>query len=201
MTTPLLHGVVVCHGELGPALVTAVEDISGIRGVLVPVSNSGCDRGQLEDRIVAAVDGRPSVVFVDMPSGSCLFAAARRLSGTSGARLVTGVNLGRIFGGSGGVGAHARVAGVHPDIDGGGVARGDTAVDGACARPCGGELDAKTVARVGAREEAARAHGHHVAGGGASRDLEVEHERHGRRGIDRHGERRRAIGQLARDRV
>lgn len=93
MTAPLLHGVVVCHGELGRALVTAVEDISGIRGALVPVSNSGCDRGQLEERIVTAVDGRPSVVFVDMPSGSCLFAAVRRLSGTSGARLVTGVNL------------------------------------------------------------------------------------------------------------
>jgi mannose/fructose-specific phosphotransferase system component IIA len=85
--TPLLQGVVVCHGELGRALVAAVEEISGIRGALVPVSNQGCDRGQLEERIVAAV------VFVDMPSGSCLFAAVRRLSGGSGARLVTGVNL------------------------------------------------------------------------------------------------------------
>lgn len=93
MTVPQLQGVVVCHGELARALVTAVEEISGVHGGLIPVSNTGCDRGQLEERIVAAVDGRPSVVFVDMPSGSCLFAAVRRLSGTSGARLVTGVNL------------------------------------------------------------------------------------------------------------
>ena len=91
--TTLLQGVVVCHGELGRALVAAVEEISGVRGALVPVSNQGCDRGQLEERIVAAVDNRPSVVFVDMPSGSCLFAAVRRLSGTPGTRLVTGVNL------------------------------------------------------------------------------------------------------------
>lgn len=93
MTDPGLHGVVVCHGELGQALVTAVEEISGIRGALVPVSNTGCDRGQLEERIVTAVGGRSSVVFVDMPSGSCLFAAMRRLSGVAGARMVTGVNL------------------------------------------------------------------------------------------------------------
>lgn len=93
MTVPALHGVVVCHGDLAKALVTAVEEISGIRGALIPVSNTGCDRGQLEERIVEAVDGRPAVVFIDMPSGSCLFAAVRRLSGTSDARLVTGVNL------------------------------------------------------------------------------------------------------------
>ncbi len=93
MTVPGLHGVVVCHGDLAKALVLAVEEISGIRGALVPVSNTGCDRGQLEERIVQAVDGRPAVVFIDMPSGSCLFAAVRRLSGTAEACLVTGVNL------------------------------------------------------------------------------------------------------------
>lgn len=85
--------MVVCHGDLGRALVAAVEEISGIQGALVAVTNTGCDRGQLEDRIVAAVDNRPSVVFVDMPSGSCLFAAARRLSGAAGTRVITGVNL------------------------------------------------------------------------------------------------------------
>ncbi len=91
--TVALQGIVVCHGDLGRALVAAVEEISGVQGALVAVTNTGCDRGQLEDRIVAAVDNRPSVVFVDMPSGSCLFAAARRLSGAAGTRLVTGVNL------------------------------------------------------------------------------------------------------------
>ncbi|MBL8987093.1 MAG: hypothetical protein SFV24_06970 [Gemmatimonadales bacterium] len=92
MTAPL-RGVVVCHGELATALVRSVEEITGIRDALVPVSNSGCDRGQLEERIVAAVGNTPAVVFVDMPSGSCLLAAVRRLAGAPGARVVTGVNL------------------------------------------------------------------------------------------------------------
>jgi mannose/fructose-specific phosphotransferase system component IIA len=88
-----LRGVVVCHGTLGPALVASAEEITGVRGVLVAVSNTGCDRDRLEERIVEAVGGQPAVVFVDMPSGSCLFAAARRLAGAPDARVVTGVNL------------------------------------------------------------------------------------------------------------
>lgn len=88
-----LHGVVVCHGDLATALIHAVEQISGVKDAFTPISNTGADRAQLEERIAGAVAGRPSVVFVDMPSGSCLFAAARKLAGTTEARVVTGVNL------------------------------------------------------------------------------------------------------------
>lgn len=88
-----LQGVVVCHGSLAGALVEAVEQVSGVRGVLVPVSNTGCDRGALEERIVAAVGDRPTVVFVDMASGSCLVAALARVRARPDVRVVTGVNL------------------------------------------------------------------------------------------------------------
>jgi mannose/fructose-specific phosphotransferase system component IIA len=88
-----LHGVVVGHGDVAAALIGAVEEISGIRGALAPVSNRGCGRDQLEQRIIDAVAGRPTVVFIDMPSGSCLFAAMRRLKGQPDVAVVTGVNL------------------------------------------------------------------------------------------------------------
>ncbi|MEZ4455980.1 MAG: hypothetical protein R2882_05410 [Gemmatimonadales bacterium] len=88
-----LCGVVVCHGSLGPALVASAEEITGVRGVLAAVSNSDCDRAVLETRIADAVAGRPAVVFVDMPSGSCHFAAAHRLAASQDIRIVTGVNL------------------------------------------------------------------------------------------------------------
>jgi len=88
-----LRGVVVCHGGLAPALVTAVEQITGLTNRLVPVSNSGCDRDSLERHIVEAIDARPAVVFVDMPSGSCLFAALHRLRDEPDVKVVTGVNL------------------------------------------------------------------------------------------------------------
>jgi mannose/fructose-specific phosphotransferase system component IIA len=88
-----LQGVVVCHGSLAGALVDAVEQVSGVRGALVAVSNTGCDRGRLGDRIVTAVGDRATVVFVDMASGSCLVAALARLRSRSDVKVVTGVNL------------------------------------------------------------------------------------------------------------
>ncbi len=88
-----LRGVVVCHGGLAGALVQAAEQISGLGGALVAVSNTGCDREALEDRVLAAVDGHPAVVFVDLPSGSCLFAVLKRLRSEKLVKVVTGVNL------------------------------------------------------------------------------------------------------------
>jgi mannose/fructose-specific phosphotransferase system component IIA len=88
-----LQGVVVCHGTLAAALVHAADQISGLSGALVPVSNTGCDRDTLEERVLAAVNGRPAVVFVDLASGSCLFAVLKRLRSQESVKVVTGVNL------------------------------------------------------------------------------------------------------------
>ncbi|HET9132725.1 MAG TPA: hypothetical protein VFN90_00340 [Gemmatimonadales bacterium] len=88
-----LRGVIVAHGGLAAALVDAVEQIAGAGSGLAAVSNTDCDRGALEDRILAAVGEGPAVVFIDMPSGSCLFAAMRRLQAFPTVRVVTGVNL------------------------------------------------------------------------------------------------------------
>ena len=88
-----LVGVVVCHGSLANALVQAAEQISGVQAVLVAVSNTGCDRETLEQRVLAAVGGRPAVVFVDLSSGSCLFAVLKRLRSEESVKVVTGVNL------------------------------------------------------------------------------------------------------------
>jgi mannose/fructose-specific phosphotransferase system component IIA len=88
-----LQGVVVCHGTLAEALVHAAEQISGLSGVLASVTNTGCDRDTLEERVLAAVNGRPAVVFVDLASGSCLFAVLKRLRTQESVKVVTGVNL------------------------------------------------------------------------------------------------------------
>lgn len=92
MSEPL-RGVVAGHGRVAEALVHAVEEISGVAGALVPVSNADCDRGSLEEKIEAAIGGHPAIVFVDLASGSCLFAALHRLRMHPDARVVTGVNL------------------------------------------------------------------------------------------------------------
>lgn len=88
-----LRGIVVCHGGLAAALVTAVEQITGLTGRLVAVTNTGCDRASLEARLADAIGSAPAVVFVDMPTGSCLFAALHRFRGEPKVKVVTGVNL------------------------------------------------------------------------------------------------------------
>jgi len=88
-----IRGVVVAHGGVAAALVAAAEEISGIHGALVPISNSGLDRDSLERTLLAAVEHQPAVIFVDLPSGSCLFAAMRQRPEQPELRIVTGVNL------------------------------------------------------------------------------------------------------------
>jgi mannose/fructose-specific phosphotransferase system component IIA len=92
MSEPL-RGVVVCHGALAGALVEAAVQISGVGDALTAVSNTGCDRGTLEERVAAAVNVGPAIVFVDLASGSCLFAVLNRLRAMDGVKVVTGVNL------------------------------------------------------------------------------------------------------------
>ena len=89
----LLRGVVVAHGTVAAALIDAAEQISGVTGALTAVSNTGCDRGALEARVVEAVGEAPAVVFVDMAAGSCLTAVLRQLRPREDVRVVTGVNL------------------------------------------------------------------------------------------------------------
>lgn len=81
------------HGALGAALVEAVRGITGQADVLMPVSNTGCDRKVLTERIREAAAGRPAIVFVDLPGGSCYQAAAAVEHDASSIRLVAGVNL------------------------------------------------------------------------------------------------------------
>ena len=88
-----LRGVVVAHGALAQALVDEAERISGQAGVLVPVSNQGGSRDDIEARLTTAVAGRPAVVFVDMPCGSCFFAAMHLAKLAPAVKVVTGVNL------------------------------------------------------------------------------------------------------------
>ena len=88
-----LQGVVVSHAMLAGALVEAVAEITGQADALVPVSNEGCSRAILGERLEEAIRAAPSVVFVDLPGGSCLQAAILYLRTHHDVAVVAGVNL------------------------------------------------------------------------------------------------------------
>ena len=92
MSEPL-RGVIVSHSAVAQALRAAVAAITGNGDAFVPVSNDGCDSGALATRLAEAIDGRPAVLFVDLPGGSCLTTSIRLARGKTDVAVVTGVNL------------------------------------------------------------------------------------------------------------
>ena len=88
-----VQGVIVSHGTLANALLDAVECIVGSDNCLVAVSNEGCGAPLLEERIAAAVNDGPTILFVDMPGGSCFMASAKIQRSRQDLVVLAGVNL------------------------------------------------------------------------------------------------------------
>lgn len=85
--------IVLAHGELAAGLVSAVEQITGMGGCFVAMSNAGLSSAELEVRLRALVDETGArVVFTDLPAGSCNIAAFRLLRDRD-VIVVSGVNL------------------------------------------------------------------------------------------------------------
>ena len=93
MTNDPVRGVVVAHGELAHALVSAVEIISGVKGPLRAVDNDGLGPDELADEIGEAAGAAETVLFVDLAGGSCGLASLRHVRTNQACACITGVNL------------------------------------------------------------------------------------------------------------
>jgi N-acetylgalactosamine PTS system EIIA component len=86
--------IVLGHGTLAEGLVSAVERISGRGARLLAISNDGLSGADLIAALGAAMDASgATVVFTDLPAGSCNTAALRAVHARPGAVLVMGANL------------------------------------------------------------------------------------------------------------
>ncbi len=86
-------GILVGHGRLAEGLLDAVEGITGSREGIVPVDNEGLTPEALEARLDELAGAGPAVIFVDLPSGSCAFAARRLKLQRGPTAVICGVNL------------------------------------------------------------------------------------------------------------
>ncbi len=93
MTNSRLRGVVVAHGEVAHAFVSAVEAISGASGALRAVSNEGVGPDELAEIIREAAGGSEAILFVDLAGGSCGLASLRYVRESGNGAWITGVNL------------------------------------------------------------------------------------------------------------
>ena len=92
--TAAVRGLVITHGELARGLVDAVRRITGCEETaLISLSNEGIGPEGLEAAVrEMAIEG-PTILFTDLPSGSCSFAARKVSVGEDAVVAICGVNL------------------------------------------------------------------------------------------------------------
>lgn len=89
-----VRGIVLAHGDMAVGLIDAVRHIAGVGGdFLVPVSNRGLGPDALAEEIARVAGDEPTILFTDLQSGSCGFAARRSLQTRPQLVIICGVNL------------------------------------------------------------------------------------------------------------
>jgi mannose/fructose-specific phosphotransferase system component IIA len=94
MSDAAVRGVLVAHGGMATGIADAVQRITGAgEEALVPVSNTGLGPEALAERVRDARGSGPAIIFTDLPSGSCGFAARLLARNETDLVVVCGVNL------------------------------------------------------------------------------------------------------------
>ncbi len=89
-----VRGLIIAHASLAAGLVAAVRQIAGVEAdVLQPLSNEMRGPEGLIAAVHEAVGSAPAILFTDLESGSCAFAARRIVLTRPHTALISGVNL------------------------------------------------------------------------------------------------------------
>lgn len=93
-TNSPVRAVVAGHGTFAAGIISAVDQITGLGAQFVAVSNTGMAPAAIEAQVRGALaDSGATVVFTDLPAGSCTMAVRRMARLSPGITLVTGVTL------------------------------------------------------------------------------------------------------------
>lgn len=88
-----IQGLIIAHSSLAAGLAAATQQISGVTDALQTVSNEGRGPEGLLGAIQDAVGDSPVILFTDLASGSCAFAARKCSLDRPGTGIIYGVNL------------------------------------------------------------------------------------------------------------
>jgi mannose/fructose-specific phosphotransferase system component IIA len=93
MSEPV-RGLIVAHSSLADGLAAAVRQIAGSDPeALQTLTNEGLGPESLEAALQQAVGNAPAILFTDMGSGSCAFAARRFAVKRPHTAVICGANL------------------------------------------------------------------------------------------------------------
>ena len=89
-----VRGIVIAHGDMATGMIDAVKHIAGVSGdFLVPLSNRGLGPDALAQEVRRLASDEPTIIFTDLQSGSCGFAARRCVQELPQLVVISGVNL------------------------------------------------------------------------------------------------------------
>jgi mannose/fructose-specific phosphotransferase system component IIA len=88
----VVRAALIGHGSMPAGLVDAVRNITG-EDAIVPISNRGMSPDSLAAAVREVVGDGPGIIFTDLQSGSCGFAARRVAHTCSGVAVISSVNL------------------------------------------------------------------------------------------------------------
>jgi mannose/fructose-specific phosphotransferase system component IIA len=89
-----VRGILLAHGAMADGIVDAVRQITGTGPeVLVALTNRGLSPDALAQRVREHVGDQPAILFTDLPSGSCGFAARLLARELPDLVVISGVNL------------------------------------------------------------------------------------------------------------
>jgi len=92
----MVRGVIVGHGPFAEVILKTAEQIVGKQQLMDVVSNKGLSGAMLIEKIKKAIGpdkGRDTVVFVDLPGGSCTISCYNLLKNMNDLNIICGVNL------------------------------------------------------------------------------------------------------------
>jgi mannose/fructose-specific phosphotransferase system component IIA len=88
------RGILLAHGDMAAGIVDAVRNITGAdEDVLAPLSNRGLGPDALAQQVRELMGPGPTLLFTDLPSGSCGFAARLLAREIPDLVVISGVNL------------------------------------------------------------------------------------------------------------
>ena len=88
------RAIVAGHGEFAAGLVSAVQQITGRGGQLIPISVQMLNVEDIEQLLRSKMqETNVRVIFTDLQAGSCTMASRRILRGMDDAVLIAGANL------------------------------------------------------------------------------------------------------------
>ena len=94
MTSEAPRAIVAGHGTFAEGILSAVEQIAGRADRFVALSNAGLEPGAIESLLRDTIAAHGStIIFTDLPAGSCTIAARRIQRDRPDLVLVTGAAL------------------------------------------------------------------------------------------------------------